>query len=131
MATRLDDGTVAASRVMEGGPAGDAGMKPGARILEWGRPVNEALAETSTAWRRPRRPTREQLRFLVRAPVGTDSAVSFKNRGESAARQVTLKAVDDGMETLNMTDGRPAIAVEGWPESMVQRKMLPGNVGYV
>jgi carboxyl-terminal processing protease len=136
IATKLDNGTVAAPWVKSGGPAGSAGIKPGARILEWGgMPVKQALAETSTVLG-PSQPTDarvsyEQQRFLVRAPVGTDKVISFKNPGEAASTTVTLKAIDDGMETLYITDSRSILALRGLPESMVEQRVLPGNVGYV
>lgn len=133
---KLDDGTVVAPWVKDGGPAAGAGMKPSAQILEWGgKPVKKALAETSTVLG-PQQPTDarkeyEQLRFLVRAPVGTDVTVSFKNQGEGASRTATLKAVDDAMVTLAMTDDRSIVARAGLPERMVEQKTLPGNVGYL
>ncbi len=136
IATKLDNGTVVAPWVKAGGPAANAGMKPGARILEWGgKLVNKALAETSTVLG-PSQPTDarvayEQQRFLVRAPVGNEKVVSFKNPGEGASQTVTLTAVDDGMETLNITDSRSILALKGLPERMVEQKILPGNVGYV
>jgi carboxyl-terminal processing protease len=73
----------------------------------------------------------EQLRFLVRSPVGTDSPVVFKNQGESSSRTATLKAVGDGMETLAMTDSRSALGKGELPTAMVEQKTLPGNIGYV
>lgn len=135
VATKLDDGSVIASWVDEAGPAASAGVKPGAQIVEWGgKPVAEALAETSTVLS-PSQPTDaraeyERLRLLVRAPVGTDRAVTFKNPGEAETRAATLEAMDDGMKTLKMTDKRSVLNF-GWPSSMVERKILDGDVGYV
>ena len=134
--TKLDNGQVVATWVTDGGPAAAAGMKLGAQIVKWdGKPVKTALAQTSTALSPPQptnaRTVYEQLRFLVRAPVGTDKTVAFKNQGESGSRTATLKAVEDGMETLAMTDSRSTLSKGPLPEKMVEQKTLPGNIGYV
>jgi len=134
--TKLDNGQVVATWVKDGGPAAAAGMKLGAQIVQWGgKPVNTALAQTSTALSPPQptnaRTVYEKLRFLVRAPVGTDKAVVFKNQGESAGKTVTLTAVEDGLETLAMTDSRSSLGKGQVPTAMVEQKTLPGNVGYV
>jgi len=135
IATRLDDGGVIVSWVKPLGPAARAGIKQGASLLTWGgAPVAKALAGTSTVLG-PSQPTfartmYEQARFLVRAPVGATREVSFKNRGAGACGTVRLRAVDDGLETLTMTDAA-SILNFGWPERMVEHRILPGNVGYV
>jgi carboxyl-terminal processing protease len=136
IATKLDNGQVVATWVKDGGPAAAAGMKLGAQIVKWDeKPVKTAMAQTSTALSPPQ-PTNpripyEQLRFMVRAPVGTDKTVTFKNQGESTSKTATLKAVNDGMETLAITDSRSILSKEGLPEKMVEQKTLPGNIGYV
>jgi carboxyl-terminal processing protease len=134
--TRLDNGQVAATWLQDGGPAAAAGMTLGAQILKWGgKPVQTALAQTSLALSPPQptnaRKVFEQTRFLVRAPIGTDESVTFKNQVESASRTVTLKAIDDSMGTLAMTDSRSALSTGPFPQSMVEQKILAGNVGYV
>jgi carboxyl-terminal processing protease len=134
--TKLDTGQVAATWVKDGGPAAAAGVKLGAQIEKWdGKPVKTALAQTSTALSPPQptnaRVVYEQLRFLVRAPVGTDKTVVFKNQGESAIRTATLKAVEDGMETLAITDSRSVLGKGEVPDKFVDQKVLPGNIGYV
>jgi len=134
--TLLDDGRVVASWVKDGGPAAKAGLRPGAEILEWdSKPVMKALAETSILFgpvvATDARRQYEQLRFLVRAPVGTDKPVSFKNASADAKETATLRAVDDDMETLKLTDQRSKIALTGWPEKIVDQRLLPGNIGYL
>ena len=134
--TKLDNGQVIAPWVKDGEPAAAAGMKPGAQVLQWGGvPVKQALATTSTVLG-PQQPTNarreyEQLRFLVRAPVGTEKAVTFKNPGETASRTASLKAIDDGMETLAITDNRSTITMNGFPQKMVDWKIFPSNVCYI
>jgi carboxyl-terminal processing protease len=133
---KLDDGRVVVSWVKDGGPAAAAGIKPGAEILEWdGKPVMKAIEETSILFGSiaPTNERRlyEQLRFLVRSPVGAERMVTFKNTGTGASASALLKAIDDNLETLNRTDQRPRIALTGWPESIIEQKLLPGNVGYI
>jgi carboxyl-terminal processing protease len=136
IATKLDNGMVVAPWIKAGGPAATAGMTAGAQILEWGgKPVKKALAETSAVLG-PSQPTNarveyEKLRFLVRAPLGTEKVVSFKNQGQNASRTVTLKAIDDAGETLSITDGRSILNLIAFPQKMIEQKTLPGNVGYI
>ena len=135
IATSLNNGKVIASWVKSGGPAALAGMEPGAQLLAWdGRTVTTALARTSTVLG-PNQPTSwrtryEQCRYLVRAPVGTARTVSYRNPAGRARRTACLTAVDDGLETLIMTDSR-SVLKDGWPERTVEHEILPGNVGYL
>jgi carboxyl-terminal processing protease len=133
---RLDDGQVVASWVRDGGPAAAAGIKPGATILEWdGKPIREAIADTSTLLGEiavtDTRRLYEQLRFLVRAPVGAERTVTFRNEGDAVSTRVSLQATGDNLETITRTDQRPRVALTGWPESIIEQKLLPGNVGYL
>ena len=136
VATRLDDGRLIAAWVGAGGPAARAGMKAGAELVAWGgEPAAAALAHASTAlapamptdWRR----THERSRFLVRAPVGAVRAVTFRNPGRTAPVQARLTAVDDGGETLRLTDARSVLSRGEWPERVVEHRLLGGRVGYV
>lgn len=135
IASSLASGRVAATWVKPGGPAARAGIATGARIVAWdGAPVRRALAATSTVLG-PQQPTdvrraSERLRFLVRAPIGAARVVSFVNPG-GTRRTVTLTAVEDGLETLVLTDGRSVISTSGIPRRMVEHSILPGNIGYV
>ncbi|MDZ7578764.1 MAG: S41 family peptidase [Candidatus Nanopelagicales bacterium] len=134
--TTLDTGAVVATWVKRGGPADMAGIERGARIRKWGgKPVLKALRKTPTVFG-PSQPTTarkrsEQLRFLVRAPIGVRRTVVYENRRATARERVKLRAVDDGMETLERTDGSSVLAKGQWPKRMVEHKILPGDVGYV
>lgn len=134
--TVLDNAKVAVTWLKDGGPAAAAGISLGAEVVRWdGKPVRAALAATSTALAPPQptdpREVFERARFLVRSPVGAEKQVAFRNPGESASTTVTLKAVDDGMETLAMTDSRSVLSRGEVPGAMVEQKMLTGDVGYV
>ncbi len=135
VAMQLDDSRIVAARVTGGSPAALAGMQAGAELLQWnGKPVGKALAETSVLFAHNPPATQEginyeKLRFLTRAPVGASSTVTFRNRDEAAAQSVTLTAVDDGMETLSFSNPFYDFSIE--PQSVVEMRMLPGNVGYI
>ena len=125
-----------AAWVQPSGPAAEAGVKTGARLLRWrGRPIDAAVAAVGTALS-PTYPTdarldRERLRFLVRSRVGARRALAFRNRDSSSPRTVRLVAVADDRLTLRMTDERSTLVIDGWPEKVVTSEILPGNVGYV
>lgn len=132
---RLEDGHVVAAWVQPGGPAARAGIKAGARLLRWsGRPLDAALLHADTTLS-PCYPTdarldRERLRFLTRARVGAARVVTFRNRGASLADTARLTAVADDRVTLAMTDERSTLVVDGWPEKVVEDRIIDG-VGYV
>ncbi len=135
VAMRLDDGRIVAARVSPGSPADVAGIKAGAELVSWGGvPTVQALAQTSTVFARSSLATEvdvtyQQLRYLVRAPVGETKQVAFKNTGDATGTTVTLRAVDDGGETLTFTNPMPGI--NNIPDRAVKTQMLPGNIGYV
>ncbi len=111
-------------------------MKAGAELIQWdGKTIDKALSQTSTVFAKVSLATNEdvtyqRLMFLVRAPVGATKAVTFKNLGDSAAKAVTLTAVDDGMETLAFTN--PYYDFKGLkPQKLIESKTLPGDVGYI
>jgi carboxyl-terminal processing protease len=102
----LEDGSVIAHVLSEGGPAEEAGMTWGAEILDWGGvPAGEAIEEVAPIWlgvppatEEGRRVAQQQL--LTRAPAGTEVTLTYQNDGEAEAQTVTLTAIDDGLEPL-------------------------------
>ena len=61
--TKLDNGTIVAPWVKAGQPAANAGMTPGAQIIDWGgKPVKTALAATSIVLS-PNQPTNERTEY--------------------------------------------------------------------
>lgn len=133
--TRLDNGHVVVTWVQRGSPAARAGIKPWARILKWrGNQIDEALTDTSTTLG-PSQPTTarkryEQLRYLVRSPIGDRVRVTYRNR-DRATRTKRLRAFDDHMETLRRTNSASYISKYGFPKRMVEHRIIGGNVGYV
>ncbi len=131
----LDDGRVIAHILLEDGPAAQAGMQWGAEILTWnGLPIQQALEETATLWADTPQATREgkrleQLRYLVRAEVGTPAEITFRNP-EGATQTTTLTAEDDQLQTLNLTLP-PEKEISALVKSPIQTEILPGQVGYI
>jgi carboxyl-terminal processing protease len=143
----LEDGSVIAHVLQEGGPADKAGMTWGAEILEWdGVPAREAISEVSTIWMEVPPATQEGRRFaqqnlLARAPVGTQITLTFRNAGEDVPRTVTLTAVDDGLEPLTQSLGwRASVGIrKGTGQKIDERttllppeyEILPEGYGYI
>ena len=84
-AVELEDGRVLAGRIAPGGPAARAGLRCGAEIVRWnGMGASRALAAVPVLWSERPPATREgarldQARLLGRAPVGTMTAISFRD----------------------------------------------------
>jgi carboxyl-terminal processing protease len=132
----LDDGRVVASWVDARGPAAAAGIAAGAEIIHWdGKPVGAVLRETSILFGAiaptSSRADYERLRFLVRAPVGDQRQVLYRNPGAKEDRSVFLKAADDRLDSLLRTDQRSLVSRYGMPDHTIEAKLLPGNVGYL
>jgi len=104
---RLDDGRVLVNLVLEGSPADKSGMKPGAEIFIWdGIDIKEAYK--NTFWSELPMTTEgdrnyNQGRFMVRAPIGKQINIEFKNLDENDIKEVSLTAYDDNYETLKRT----------------------------
>jgi carboxyl-terminal processing protease len=132
----LDDERVIAHILLEDGPASQAGMAWGAEILNWnGQAIQEALAQTSTIWADFPQATiegrlLEQYHFLVRDPVGTETAITFQNPGENEPQTVQLSATADNFETLTL-DSPPEEGLNIFLHAPVQYEILPGGVGYI
>ncbi|MBN1429072.1 MAG: peptidase S41 [Anaerolineae bacterium] len=83
----LDDGRVIVVYVLEDGPADRAGIAFGAEITEYnGTPIGEAIS-TVVPWASPfsndESKRLQQLRYLLRSPVGTEVPIVYQNPGDS------------------------------------------------
>lgn len=70
-------------------------------------------------------------RFLVRAKIGQQRSVRFRNPGADRARTVELTAVDDDLLTLDRTSMASVIAKGDWPTRMVEHRVLDSGYGYI
>ena len=132
----LDNGRVIAHILLDDGSDAQAGMAWGAEILTWNEiPIQEALLQTSTIWANMPHATMEgrkieQYHYLTRAPLGTETTVSFQNPGEDTIQTVQLTAMADELEILNrdLPIERDLNAIF---QSPVQSDILPGGIGYI
>jgi C-terminal processing protease CtpA/Prc len=117
--------------ILEGGPAAQAGMQPGAVISEFkGKPINEAIQEVQP----PSAPHStesnlrlEQIRYLVRAPIGSKASVTFTNPKAAAAKTSELEAVQE-QESLSATSPYRNVDPNGLP---VEYVVANERVGYI
>jgi carboxyl-terminal processing protease len=127
---QLDQGKVLVNLLIAGSPAEQSGIKLGAEIISWdGKEAREAYR--ATYWSENPMATDgdrndNQGRFMVRAPIGRDIQVTFKNKGDNEIKEVTLKAYDDNYETLKKT--RVKLNKTDAP---VEGKVLSNGYGYV
>ena len=132
----LEDGRVITHILLEDGAASKAGMQWGAEIIEWnGFPVQQALENTPIFWAMTSQPTAEgqhlqQLYYLVRAPIGTEASILFRNPEDEAAQTILLTAEDDQLEALRRT-GALNVGKLSLISSPIHSEMLSGEVGYI
>lgn len=130
---QLDNGKVLVNLVLDHSPAARRGIKPGAEIIAWdGRTGKEAFNRTT--WSESGMATDEvkrfnQGRFMVRAPIGKEVQVEYRNWGESGSAQVKLTAYDDGFETLKKT--KSMLTPDDLDAPPVEGQMLGSGYGYV
>ncbi len=126
----LEDGRFLVVQVTSDGAAAKAGMQVGATLTAFGgRPTADAVADVvpaegpfSTDFAR----RYQQVRYLTRAPLGTDTPVTFQNPG-GAAQTATLEAEQE-FESLFATDPTGNYDPNALP---VEFRILPEGPGYV
>jgi len=132
--TPLDDGRVVSYMVIDGSPAAQAGIQPGAEILSLdGKPIREAAHAVSVLWTRKPVSTSaqrrmEQFRYLSRAPVGTPVEVVFKNPGEHGTTRVTFTSVDDHFTYLDKSQLPGPVQEQ---RKLFAHKVLDSGIGYI
>ncbi|WP_217594270.1 S41 family peptidase [Cohnella sp. GbtcB17] len=130
---QLDNGKVLVSLVLENSPAAASGIKLGAEIVAWdGKPAKAAFDQTT--WSESGMATDKvkrlnQGRFMVRAPIGKEVQVEFRNWGESVSSRTKLTAYDDGFETLKQTKNK--LTPADLKSSPIEGEMLDRGYGYV
>lgn len=130
---QLDNGKVLVSLVLKNSPAAKSGMKLGAEIVAWdGKTGKEAFEQTT--WSENNMATDEakrfnQGRFMVRAPIGKEIQVEFRNWGESEITRTKLTAYDDQFETLKKT--KIKLTQADLDASPIEGEILGSGYGYV
>jgi len=127
----LDDGRVLVVYVLPDGPADRAGILKGAEVTAFNdKPIGEAISGVtplagpfSTDF--PRR--YQQVRYLMRAPLGTSATVTFSNPGTDPPQTVTLAAIAEreSAEVSSIYRGYDANALP------VEARILDSGAGYI
>jgi C-terminal processing protease CtpA/Prc len=126
----LDDGRFIVTFVLENGPAAQAGMKVGAEVTAFGdKPIKQAIGEvkpfegpfsTDFGLRTA------QQQYLVRAPVDSQTSVTFANRGTSpvTAQLTAAPEVESYLAALPRTNNDPVTLP-------VEARTLESGIGYI
>jgi carboxyl-terminal processing protease len=145
-AARLADGTIIAAWVDGQSAAYAQGLKAGAEITAWnGRPVQDALREVPVIFgsipATAEDLANQRARWLTRAPLGARATVAFlrdgqpavaavvayDDKGQSLAKTYPAAVLSDGLRDLIVGAPNPSPP----PASMVEKKILAGNIGYI
>ncbi|HEU5103932.1 MAG TPA: S41 family peptidase, partial [Roseiflexaceae bacterium] len=126
----LDDGRFIVTYVLERGPAAQAGMIVGAEVTAFGgKPIKQAIGEV-TPFEGPFSTDfglrTAQQRYLVRAPLGTQTEITFANPGKPAT-SARLTAVQEGesyYQALPPSNEDPAALP-------VEARTLESGIGYI
>ncbi len=126
---QTDDGAVIVRAVAPDSPAAQAGIQPGADILEWaGQPVATALAAQELIFpaSSPHTTVLQRLALLPRREPGATLSVAFQNPG-AAPSVADLQATADESGLFDAFDPPP----ENPAAPPVTVEFLDGRVGYV
>ncbi|MGQ9889893.1 MAG: S41 family peptidase [Aggregatilineales bacterium] len=125
----LDDGRVLVTFVLAGGPADQAGIQRRAEILAVdGVPIADAVAAVtppSAPFSTEHNRRLEQLRFVLRRPLGSSVQLTFRNPGAAAAETARLTATREFASYAASALTPPLTGLE----VPVEFRALPG--GYV
>src|SRR5690606_37164396 len=96
---QLDDGRVIVTYVVPGSPASEAGIAVRDEIVLFnGKAIDKALAEV-VPWSSPFSADHvrqlEQLRYLLRSPIGTNVSITYREPGETETQTANLTSVEE------------------------------------
>ncbi len=127
----IDSGETIVNYVLDGGPAAAAGIELRAQILSInGTPIDEAVSNT-VPWSLPFSSEHtlrlQQLRYVLRFPVGTDVEITYQNPGDTEPTTVTLTTVAerDSFAFSSFNQGLTGA------EEPLDFKLLDNGYGYV
>ena len=129
----LDDGRVLVNFVLDDGPADRAGIVLRAEILELdGQPIQQAVRDNQLAnWTGPFSTTHaqrlQQVRYVLRHPIGTEVAITYRNPDENQSTTTTLTTIAE-RESLRVSSVFPAPTGLELP---VEYRLLDSGYAYV
>lgn len=129
----LDDGRVLVNFILDDGPADRAGIILRAEILELdGQPIQQAVGDNQLAnWTGPFSTAHvrrlQQLRYVLRHPIGTEVAITYRNPDDTQPTTTTLTTVAE-RDSLRVSSLFPAPTGFELP---VEYRLLDGGHGYV
>ncbi len=126
----LDDKSIIATFILAGGPADKAGIKLGAQITQFNdKPIGDALSavQLPSPFSMDIERRYQQLRYLVRVPLGTQAKFTFINPKTTASQTANLTAIaeSDSARATSLFKGFDPNALP------VEYKILPSGAGYV
>jgi C-terminal processing protease CtpA/Prc len=128
---QLTDGRVVVGYVEPESAAAEAGLAFGTEITAWdGTPIEEALTQIvpfSAPFSNPESERVQELRYLVRDPLGTEAEVTFLTAG-GAEQTATLEATDDAFDTFTRTSVFAGFDPNALP---IEYEILDSGYGYV
>lgn len=126
----LDDGRVLVVYVLEGGPADQAGIEFGAEITQYGgKPIGDAIGAVvpwSSPFSNEKSRRLQQLRYLLRSPIGTEVEVTYANP-DGSPRTASLTFVEE-YQSFSITS---LYAGQTGLELPVEYDILDSGYGYV
>lgn len=126
----LEDGRVMVVYVLDNGPAAKAGIKTGAVVSQFnGKPIGEAIQAVIPPNGPKSMPSTlryEQVRYLVRAPLGTKASVTFTNPG-GAVQTAQLETIQE-QQSLSVTSPYRNTDPNSLP---VEYVVASSGVGYI
>ncbi|HEY5555586.1 S41 family peptidase [Acetobacterium sp.] len=144
----INDGEVIVTWVDESSPAWSAGIRPGRVLVSWnGQPIKVAVDDVATLFGGTSATTEnlriKKLIYLVRAPIGKQIELEYKNPGYLLADSVSLAAYDD--DGLSLGKKYPDSVIpdklrdmfldvdnpDPVPDSMVETKLVDDNISYI
>ena len=128
----LDDGRVIVNYILPNGPADSAGIQLRAVVTAInGQPIEDALSQV-VPWSGPFSSEHvrklEQLRYIMRSPVGTDVEITYQNPDASDSTTVTLTSVNE-QDSFQFAAPSGIENATGF-EQPLDYKLLPSGYAY-
>lgn len=130
--TELSDGRVLVTQVLPGYPAAEEGIKVGAELVTWdNQPIQQAIRNVLPyfgPYSTEHHKRLDQAIFLTRIPPNTKVTFSYRNPGDSSAKEVTLTSV---VEYDSLFASLPYFNVDALELPIVGMVLEPSGLGCI